>query len=77
MIFSNTILKDISKKHNKTVAQIMLRWHMEIGTVAIPKSVHPSRIDENFDIFDFTLDADDHKRIATLDRRDGRYGPIV
>lgn len=60
-------LQTIAKKHNKTVAQIMLRWCIEQGLIVLPKSSHPDRIKENFDIFDFKLDAEDKAAIAELD----------
>ncbi|WP_297322066.1 aldo/keto reductase [uncultured Bartonella sp.] len=73
--FDNAILKKIADEHQKTVAQIILRWHMEMGTVAIPKSQSPARMAENFNIFDFQLTAANHDAIASLDRVDGRLGP--
>lgn len=57
----------IAKKHGKTPAQVVLRWHLDSGYVAIPKSSHEARIRENFAIFDFGLDAEDMERIAKLD----------
>jgi len=60
-------LVSIGKKHGKTPAQVVLRWHLESGLVAIPKSTHEARIRENFAIFDFSLDADDMRKIAALD----------
>jgi 2,5-diketo-D-gluconate reductase A len=57
----------IAKKHGKTPAQVVLRWHMQRGVVAIPKSVTPSRIRENIDIFDFALDEGDMAAFAKLD----------
>jgi diketogulonate reductase-like aldo/keto reductase len=62
------ILAEIGKKHNKSSAQIMLRWCIEVGTIPLPKSVTPKRIKENFDIFDFKLDADDMTKIRGLDK---------
>ena len=58
----------IAAKHKKTVAQTVLRWHLQTGWVLIPKSVTPSRIAENADIFDFELDEVDMAAIAALDR---------
>ncbi len=66
-VLGNEVLERIGAKHGKTGAQVVLRWHLELGTVAIPKSVTPSRIRENFDVFDFSLDQDDQAAIATLD----------
>lgn len=57
----------IAKKHNKTNSQIMLRWCVEQHFITLPKSVHPDRIKENFEIFDFALDDDDLKQIQYLD----------
>lgn len=71
----NPVLKKIADEHHKTVAQIILRWHMEMGTVAIPKSQSPQRMAENFNIFDFRLTAANHDAIASLDSVDGRLGP--
>jgi 2,5-diketo-D-gluconate reductase A len=67
-------LAAIAKKHGKTTAQIILRWHLENGLVTIPKSTHGSRIRENFDVFGFKLDAADLAQIAKLDAN-GRIGP--
>lgn len=66
-MFTNDLLVSISKKHNKSVAQVILRWLTQRGVVAIPKSVKKERIIENFNIFDFELDNDDMHAIATLD----------
>jgi 2,5-diketo-D-gluconate reductase A len=61
------VLARMAEKHGKTPAQIVLRWHVEQGLVAIPKSANPQRMRENLDIFGFALDAHDTKAIATLD----------
>jgi len=66
-LFHNETLQAIADKHGKSITQVVLRWHMQLGIVAIPKSVHAERIEENFDIFDFELDAED---IATIDDLD-------
>lgn len=58
-------LKDIADKHGKSVAQVVLRWHVQRGSSAVPKSVTPSRIEENIDVFDFDLSAED---LASFDR---------
>ncbi|MFJ2946568.1 MULTISPECIES: aldo/keto reductase [Streptomyces] len=63
----------IAQKHGRTPAQIVLRWHLQLGNVVIPKSVTPSRIAENIDVFGFTLDTEDLAAISALneDRRTG------
>lgn len=71
-IFEDTTIQQLAQKYDKTPAQIILRWHLQEETIAIPKSVTPSRIAENFDVFDFELSADDMKLMAQLDREDGR-----
>ncbi len=59
-------LAQIARKHGKSPAQIVLRWHLDLGLVVIPKSVTPARILENLNVFDFTLGAEDLDEIATL-----------
>lgn len=66
-IFKNELLTSIGAKHGKTVAQVILRWLTQRNVVAIPKSVRPERMVENFDVFDFELSAEDMAAIATLD----------
>lgn len=66
-IFANETLKAIAAAHGKTVAQVILRWNIQRGIVVIPKSVHKARIEENIDVFDFTLSDEEMKQIATLD----------
>lgn len=66
-MFKNELLASIGKKHNKTIAQVILRWLTQRGVVVIPKSVHKERIVENFNIFDFKLSAEDMEAISTLD----------
>ncbi|MCW6009199.1 aldo/keto reductase [Micromonospora sp. CPCC 205371] len=66
------VIGDIAREHGKTPAQVMLRWHLQQGRSAIPKSVRPERIAENFDIFDFQLT---DEQLATIDGLDtGRRG---
>ncbi len=57
----------LAARHGRTPAQIVLRWHLQLGNVVIPKSVTPSRIRENLDVLGFTLTADDMAGLATLD----------
>ncbi|MER6119088.1 aldo/keto reductase [Streptomyces sp. NPDC001743] len=64
----------VARKHGRTPAQAVLRWHLQTGNVVIPKSVTPSRIAENIDVFDFELDADDLAAFAALDEGK-RLGP--
>ncbi len=64
---TTTVLDDLAAKHGRSPAQIVIRWHVQLGSVVIPKSVTPSRIEENFAVFDFELDADDLAAIATLE----------
>lgn len=70
----NEILLGLAAKHDKTVAQVVIRWHMQSDRLVIPKSTTPHRIKENFGVFDFELDADDMTLIATLDSGT-RLGP--
>lgn len=67
-------IERIAAKHGKTAAQVVIRWHLDNRFVVIPKSVTPSRIRSNLDVFDFALDASDMASIATLNR-DERLGP--
>lgn len=75
-VLHNSVLSEIALKHGKTVAQIILRWHIELGLIAIPKSISPKRMAENMDIFNFQLSTSDHEKIAALDKKDGRVGPL-
>jgi 2,5-diketo-D-gluconate reductase A len=61
------VLTRIARKHGKTESQVVLRWHVQQGLVAIPKSGNPQRIKENIDVFSFTLDQEDLTAIDTLD----------
>ena len=66
-IFHNELLLSIAKEHNKSVAQVILRWLTQRGVVAIPKSVRKERIEENFNSLDFQLSAEEMEIIKTLD----------
>ena len=70
----NPTIGEIAKKHGKSPAQAILRWHIQEGFIVIPKSTHADRIRANIDVFDFELDAEDLERIAGLDRPDGKSG---
>lgn len=67
-MFTEPVLQEIAGKHKKTVPQIILRWDIEQGIAVIPKSVHQSRMEENFAIWDFELDGEDMEKIAKLDK---------
>ncbi|WP_106195846.1 aldo/keto reductase [Alkalibacterium olivapovliticus] len=66
-IFENELLKEIAEKHQKSVAQVILRWHLDRGVIIIPKSVRKERMQENLAVFDFSLGQEDIEKIATLD----------
>ena len=61
------MLKEIAATHGKTIGQVILRWNVQRGVVVIPKSTHKERIEENFDIWDFTLSEEEMERIFSLD----------
>lgn len=65
--FNTPALKQIGEKHGKTAAQVALRFLLQSGVVLIPKSVHKNRMEENFNIFDFTLNEEEMKQLETLD----------
>lgn len=66
-LFTNPTLTTIAQKHHKSVGQVVLRWNLQRGVSAIPKSVRKERIAENFNVFDFVLDDNDMQQIASLD----------
>lgn len=67
-MFTEPVLGEIARKHGKTPAQVILRWNVQQGVMVIPKSVHRARMEENLDIWDFSLDGEDLARITALDR---------
>ncbi|MGI6516860.1 MAG: aldo/keto reductase [Fermentimonas caenicola] len=69
-LFKNELLASIGKKYNKSIAQVVLRWLIQRGVAVIPKSVRKERIEENFNVFDFELSADDMSVIQTLDTKE-------
>ncbi|EIW15255.1 2,5-diketo-D-gluconic acid reductase [Lactiplantibacillus plantarum EGD-AQ4] len=67
-LFNNEVLIEISKKYGKTPAQVILRWNLDREIAVIPKSVSPKRLDQNLDVFDFSLTNEEMKKIATLEQ---------
>ncbi len=73
-LLENPAIAELAAKHGRTPAQVVLRWHLQLGNVVIPKSVTPSRIAENIDVFGFELDDEDLATLARLDTGT-RLGP--
>jgi diketogulonate reductase-like aldo/keto reductase len=73
-VLNEEMIKTIAKQHGKTPAQVILRWHLQNNTIVIPKSVTPSRIEENFQVFDFELTESEMAEINQLNRNE-RKGP--
>jgi 2,5-diketo-D-gluconate reductase A len=73
-VLDDPVIAEIATEHERTPAQVVLRWHIQLGNVVIPKSVTPSRIEENFRVFDFELTEAEMKRMSELDRGE-RIGP--
>lgn len=74
-LLGHPVIAEIAQKLGRTPAQVIIRWHIENGLVVIPKSVTPSRIAENFKVFDFKLSAEDLDRLNGLDDAGARIGP--
>ena len=74
-IFVDPVIAKIAEKHKKTSAQIALKFLLQIGVSAVPKSVTPKRIEENINLFDFGLDEDDMKSLYALER--GEEGRLL
>ena len=75
-VLEDQTITRIAEKVGKTPAQVVLRWHIQRGDIIFPKSVTPSRMQENFELFDFELESGDVDEISALDRgEDGRTGP--
>lgn len=70
----NPVIGEIANKHGKSIAQVIIRWHLQEGFIVIPKSIHADRMKENIEVFDFTLDAGEMERIRGLDDPKGRVG---
>lgn len=71
-VLGEPVIREIAEARGRTPAQVVLRWHLQQGVAAIPKSGHRERIRANLDVFDFALTADEMARISGLARRDGR-----
>ena len=67
------MLAEIGAKYGKSAAQVALRWLTQCGTVAIPKSSHKERMEQNFNIFDFSLTSNEMQEIATLNQEDAGF----
>ncbi|MFD1850835.1 aldo/keto reductase [Oceanobacillus bengalensis] len=67
-VLHDEVIKGIAGKHKKSAAQVILRWHLQSGVIVIPKSVTPSRMEENLNVFDFELSNEEMDKIAALDR---------
>ena len=75
-VLEDAAITKIAERVQRTPAQVVLRWHIQLGYIVFPKSTTPSRIKENFALFDFELDSDDMETITSLDRGEqGRTGP--
>jgi diketogulonate reductase-like aldo/keto reductase len=74
LVLADPVITAIAAEHRRTPGQVVIRWHVQLGNVVIPKSVTPQRIRENFDVFDFELSDEDMARIEGLDRGE-RIGP--
>lgn len=74
-VLEEPVIAAIARKHGRTPAQVIIRWHIENGLTVIPKSSSRARQAENLDVFGFSLDLADIQAIAEIDRADGRIGP--
>ena len=72
-LFENPVLAQIAEAHGKSTAQVMLRWNLQRGVVVIPKSVHRERMEQNLDVFDFELTAEEMAQIALLDTKTSSF----
>lgn len=72
-LFEDVALREIGGKYGKTTAQVMLRWQIQRGVVVIPKSTHYERMVENFNVFDFSLSAEDMDKIGALDKKQSSF----
>jgi hypothetical protein len=77
MVLDDPVITELASSYGKTPAQVVLRWHLQLGNVVIPKSVTPQRIDESLQIFDFTLDDEVMGGIEALDALTARRSDRV
>jgi len=73
-LLHDPVVAEIAARHHRSAAQVVLRWHLQLATIVIPKSVTPARIRENIAVFDFELSDEEVAALSTLDRG-GRIGP--
>jgi 2,5-diketo-D-gluconate reductase A len=73
-VLDNPTIREIARRHGKEPAQAIIRWHLQQGLIAIPKSAHAERIRSNLDVFDFELDDRDFRDFAVMDSPDGKQG---
>jgi 2,5-diketo-D-gluconate reductase A len=66
-LLSDQTIAQVAREHGRSPAQVVLRWHVQLGLVAIPRTSKAERLAENLDVFDFELSSDDMDRLATLD----------
>jgi 2,5-diketo-D-gluconate reductase A len=75
-VLDDPAITEIAGRLGRTAGQVVLRWHIQLGHIVFPKSTTPSRIEENFQLFDFALDSGDMDKITRLDKdEEGRIGP--
>jgi 2,5-diketo-D-gluconate reductase A len=74
LVLTDPVIVDVAERYQRTPAQVVLRWHIQLGNIVFPKSTSPARMAENFAIFDFELDQTDLALISALNR-DERTGP--
>lgn len=72
-MFTNATIAAVAAKYNKSVAQVILRWELQRGIVVIPKSAHRERMEQNFNVFDFTLSDEDMQIMASLDKKQSSF----
>lgn len=72
-LFTHPVLTDIGRRHGRTAAQVMLRWHLQRSVVVIPKSTHVERMRENLDVFGFSLSREEMEVIAALDKKQSAF----